>query len=72
MVNEKGDFINMDEDDFYNHFGLYPEEIKDASYIGEGYYYPRRWPDEYLSIEYLGFYIGNTREKTLAFNRRDL
>lgn len=41
-----------------------PNSYDDEMYAGE--YYPRRFPSEYLSLEYLNFYQKNSGEKTIA------
>jgi hypothetical protein len=41
-----------------------PEDYEDDIY--QGSYYPRRFPDEFLSLEYLNFYENKAPEKTIA------
>jgi hypothetical protein len=41
-----------------------PDDSEDDIYAGE--YYPRRFPSEELSIEYLSMYRNNAGEKTMA------
>lgn len=41
-----------------------PDNYDDEIYAGE--YYPRRDPSDHLSLEYLGVYQKNTRDKTIA------
>ncbi|HRP52390.1 MAG TPA: hypothetical protein PLI97_02665 [Fluviicola sp.] len=41
-----------------------PDDSEDEMYAGE--YFPRRFPSETLSLEYLSFYTENTREKNIA------
>lgn len=38
----------------------------DADEIYAGSYYPRRFPSEHLSLEYLAFYASHARQKTIA------
>ena len=41
-----------------------PDNDDDEIYAGD--YYPRRYPSENLSLEYLGFYQSRARKKTIA------
>ena len=41
-----------------------PEDDEDELYAGD--YFPRRFPSETLSLEYLSIYKNNTNEKTIA------
>lgn len=41
-----------------------PENDEDEIYAGD--YFPRRFPSEFLSLEYLNFYQRNAGEKTIA------
>ena len=41
-----------------------PEDDEDEIYAGT--YFPRRFPSENLSLEYLTFYQSQSREKTIA------
>lgn len=41
-----------------------PADDADEMYAGD--YFPRRFPDEFLSIEYMNFYQQSTREKNMA------
>lgn len=41
-----------------------PEDDEDEIYAGD--YFPRRFPSEFLSLEYLDFYQDNAGEKTIA------
>ncbi|MCU7548583.1 hypothetical protein OCK74_05615 [Chitinophagaceae bacterium LB-8] len=41
-----------------------PEDDEDDLYAGD--YYPRRFPSQELSLEYLNFYLEQAREKSIA------
>lgn len=43
---------------------ILPEDDEDEIYAGE--YFPRRWPSEHLSLEYLNFYDDESNDATIA------
>jgi len=57
------DFMNRKYDEKRDLIAL-PENDPDEIYAGE--YYPRRYPSNFLSLEYLSYFQENAREKTIA------
>lgn len=52
---------------FYNkktHLIALPDNDEDELYAGQ--YFPRRYPSDFLSLEYLDFYSQNSNDKTIA------
>lgn len=62
-VNKEINTMNRSYDASRNLIAL---PLDDPDEIYAGGYYPRRFPSEFLSIEYMSFYSSQTREKNMA------